>query len=78
METTRKRKGPTIPFGYKVSIDNNKILISIPFELEALKEIKDLVKQKVLSLREGALWLEHKTGRKLSHQGLKKIIAKDE
>jgi hypothetical protein len=77
METTKKRRGPTIPFGYKVDKDNNKILISIPFELEALKEIIELIKQKVLSLREGALWLQHKTGRKLSHQGLKKIIAKD-
>jgi|TARA_R110000796_G_C14451352_1_gene423492 hypothetical protein len=76
METTKKRRGPTIPFGYKLDKDNNKILVSIPLEIEALEEIIALVKERVLSLREGSLWLEHKTGRKLSHQGLKKIITK--
>ena len=38
------------------------------------EEIVSLVKEKVLSLREGSAWIEHKTGRKLSHVGLKKII----
>ena len=33
-----------------------------------------MVSDKVLSLREGSAWLEYNTGRKLSHQGLKKII----
>ena len=34
-----------------------------------------MVKDGILSLREGSLWIEHKTGRSLSHTGLKKIIA---
>ena len=50
------------------------MLEEVPEQLEALKEISDLVKDQVLSLREGSAWLEHKTGRRLSHQGLKKII----
>ena len=33
-----------------------------------------MVKEGILSLREGSLWIEHKTGRSLSHTGLKKII----
>jgi hypothetical protein len=68
-----KHKG-TIPFGYKKEEDQ---LIEIPEQLEALEEIKKLVKDKILSLREGSLWLEHKTGRKLSYQGLKNKIDAD-
>jgi len=68
-----KRRGPA-PFGYKKEGDN---LIEIPEETKALEEIKGLVKDKILSLREGSLWLEHKTGRKLSYQGLKNKIDED-
>tara|TARA_Y100000114_G_scaffold64971_1_gene59540 strand:+ start:545 stop:715 length:171 start_codon:yes stop_codon:yes gene_type:complete len=50
------------------------MLEEVPEQLEALKEISVLVKDNLLSLREGSAWLEHKTGRRLSHQGLKKII----
>jgi hypothetical protein len=32
-----------------------------------------MIKSKSLSLREGALWLSHKTGRSISHEGLRKI-----
>ena len=68
-----KRKGPA-PFGY---IKDQDKLIEIPEELEALEEIKSLVKNKVLSLREGSAWIEYKTGRKLSYQGLKNKIDED-
>ena len=68
-----KRRGPA-PFGYKKEGD---MLVEIPEETEALEEIKGLVKNKILSLREGSLWLEHKTGRKLSYQGLKNKIDED-
>ena len=52
-------------------------MVEIPEELEALEEIKDLIKDKSISLREGSVWLEFKTGRKLSYQGLKNKIDKD-
>jgi hypothetical protein len=35
-----------------------------------------MIKDKTLSLREGSMWLESTTGRKLSHMGLKKIAEK--
>ena len=70
----RKKLSSVIPFGYEVSKDDPKLLEEIPSELQALSEIKIMVSDKVLSLREGSAWLEYKTGRKLSHQGLKKII----
>ena len=34
-------------------------------------------KDKSISLREGSAWLEFRTGRKLSYQGLKNKIDKD-
>lgn len=69
-----QKRSSSIPFGYVESETDSKILEEVPEQLSALNEIADLVRQKTLSLREGAAWLEYKTGRKLSHQGLNKII----
>ena len=69
-----RRSSSTITFGYKLSERDSAHLEEIPEQLSVLKEIVSLVKEKVLSLREGSAWIEHKTGRKLSHVGLKKII----
>ena len=71
----RRKLSSTIPFGYKVSDeDPTSWLEEIPEQLEALEDIKELLRLKALSLREGSMWLEHRTGRKLSHQGLKKML----
>ena len=71
----RRKFSSTIPFGYKVSDEEPASwLEEIPEQLEALEDIKELLRLKALSLREGSLWLEHRTGRKLSHQGLKKML----
>ena len=69
----KRRTSSTIPFGYKLSEDNNTYLEPIEEELKALNKVVPLVKNKVLSLREGAMWLEYDTGRRISHMGLKKI-----
>jgi hypothetical protein len=69
-----RKRSSTVPFGYEVSHEDPKFLEEIPDQLEVLKEMKDLVTDKVLSLREASSWIEHKTGRYLSHVGLKKII----
>ena len=69
-----RRSSSTIPFGYKLSEEDSAYLEEIPEQLSVLKDISSLVKEKVLSLREGSAWIEHKTGRRLSHVGLKKII----
>jgi hypothetical protein len=69
----KRRTSSTIPFGYKLKEESSEFLEEIPEELKALNKIVPLVKNKVLSLREGAMWLEHDTGRKISHAGLKKI-----
>jgi hypothetical protein len=53
-------------------------LEEIEDELKALNKIVPLVKNKVISLREGATWLEYDTGRAISHSGLNKIVSKYE
>ncbi len=70
---TRQRTSSTIPFGYELAKDN-KTLKPIETQLEILKTVAYLVQKETLSLREGSLWIEEKTGRPLSHTGLKKII----
>jgi hypothetical protein len=69
----KRRTSSTIPFGYKLSEENKTYLEPIEEELKALNKVVPLVKNKVLSLREGAMWLEYDTGRSISHTGLKKI-----
>ena len=69
----KRRKSSTIPFGYSLSEDP-KFIEEVPKELEALNDIKPLIKDRSISLREGANWLQYETGRKISHMGLKKIV----
>jgi hypothetical protein len=62
----------TVPFGYRVHPDNEKLLEPIPTELEALELAKRHLKQ--YSYREVAIWLTKQTGRHISHMGLKKRV----
>ena len=68
-----QRASSTIPFGYKLAEDN-KTLEPIKEQLDMLRAVSSLVKDNALSLREGSQWIKHKTGRPLSHVGLKRII----
>ena len=71
-----RRSSSTIPFGYKLDESNVELLTAIPEQLEELDKMIEMIKQKTLSLREAAMFLEHKTGRTISHMGLKKIADK--
>lgn len=62
----------TIPFGYRVDPDDNKILLPNVFELEALEKARGYLKR--FSYRAVSEWLENVTGRKLSYVGLKKRL----
>ena len=66
-----KRKSRIIPFGYKIDETEN-YLIRIESELKALEEAKNYLK--TCSYREVAIWLHRKTGRYISHVGLRKRI----
>ena len=71
-----RRSSSTIPYGYKLDDDNTELLTPVTSELDALDKVLPMIKDKTLSLREGSMWLESTTGRKLSHMGLKKIADK--
>jgi hypothetical protein len=71
-----RRSSSTIPFGYKLDEEDTTKLVEVPEELEVLNDILPLIKNQSLSLREGSLYISQKTGRSLSHMGLKKIAEK--
>ena len=72
----RKRIARTVPFGYKVSEQDEKILEPIQEELEAIEQAKQYIKS--CSYREVAGWMEKKTGRYISAPGLRKVLARSE
>ena len=69
-----KRKARTIPFGFKQSQDPD-YLEPIKEELDALRQAEEY--SKTCSLRETAQWLHRKTGRYISHVGLKKRLERN-
>ena len=68
-----KRKARVIPFGYKLAEDTDYIE-PVQEELDALEEAKQYLNN--CSYREVAKWLSLKTGRSITHTGLRKIIDK--
>ena len=66
-----KKRAKTVPFGFKES-STPGYLEPVKEELDALNQAKDYLKN--CSLRETASWLHRKTGRYISHVGLKKRI----
>jgi hypothetical protein len=61
-----------IPFGYKIHEENPNLLEPIPLELEALELAKQHLKQ--YTYRDVAAWLQKKTGRSITFDGLKKRV----
>ena len=61
-----------IPFGYAEHPENDRLLIPIVEELEALELAKRHLQQ--YSYRAVANWLTKETGRYISHMGLKKRV----
>jgi hypothetical protein len=61
-----------IPWGYELHPENDRLLVPIEHELEALELAKRHLKQ--YSYRAVAHWLSKETGRYISHMGLKKRI----
>ena len=75
MESTKiKKRARTIPFGFKQSQDP-EYLEPVKEELDALRQAREY--SKTCSLRETAQWLHRKTGRYISHVGLKKRLARN-
>ena len=62
----------TIPFGYEVNPEDEGVLEPVILELAALELAREYVKQ--YSYRQVAEWLTTKTGRSISHTGLRKRL----
>jgi len=69
-----KKKARTIPFGFKQAEDP-QYLEPVTEELSALRQAREY--SKTCSLRETAQGLHRKTGRYISHVGLRKRLAKN-
>ena len=61
-----------VPFGYKLNEEDKDLLDPIPYELEAIELARKYSKQ--YSYRQIANWLTNKTGREISHVGLRKRL----
>jgi hypothetical protein len=73
--TYKIKRGRTIPFGYELCEDDPELLKPIPAELDALAQALKYLKDGH-PYREVATWLSKKTGRSISHVGLRKIALK--
>jgi len=73
MKKYERKINSVVPFGYKLDEEDKGMLLPVEKELAALETILPMINSRSLSLREGALWLSHKTGRSISHEGLRKI-----
>ena len=72
----KRRVARTIPYGYKVNEEDDKMLDPIPEELEAIEQAKQYIKS--CSYREVAGWMQRKTGRYISAPGLMKVLKRNE
>ena len=72
----KKRVSRTIPLGYKVNEEDDKLLEPIQEELEAIEQAKQYIKS--CSYREVAGWMQRKTGRYISAPGLMKVLKRSE
>ena len=76
MYEPKKIKGTLVPFGYKKTEDDPKIVLPIPEELDVLQEAIKLHK-KGQSLQKCVDYIYSKTKRKITRQGFYKIVNKN-
>lgn len=70
------RMGRIEPFGYKRDPEDQERLLPVPEELILLEMAKEHLKN--YSLRDVAAWLSEKSGRKISHAGLRSRIMSEQ
>ncbi len=70
---TRKRASRVIPLGYKVSEEDENVLIQIPEHMELIQKAKSFIDNNC-TYRETAEWLSHHTGRKITGMGLREVL----
>jgi len=67
-----KRKARQIPYGYRIDPQNEKSLLPVDIELEALAKAKEFLK--VSSYQQVCDWMFKVTGRPISGPGLRKVF----
>ncbi len=72
-----KKKGRTIPFGYRLSNSIQGYLAPIPEQLKLLNQYIASVQQEEMSLRDAAEALSLEADRKISHVGLSLLVKKN-
>lgn len=65
----------TVPFGYEVDPNDDKVLLPIKKELDALEKAAIFLND--YSMRDVALWVAQETGRYISTEGLRKRLRRD-
>ena len=70
---TRERKGRVVPLGYKVSEEDDRVLIQIPEHMELIEKAKSFIENNC-TYKETAEWLSHHTGRKITGMGLREVL----
>lgn len=66
------RLGRHIPFGYHQDENDPNVLLPIPSQLDLFEKAKEHLKH--FSYREVAGWLSKESGRRISHEGLRKRV----
>ena len=72
---TRRKLSRIVPYGYKISDYDPKLLIPIENEMDALQKAKQYLK--TCSYAEVARWISAKTGRYISEIGFMKLIKRE-
>ena len=70
---TRERKGRVVPLGYKVSEEDDRVLIQIPEHMDLIEKAKSFIENNC-TYKETAEWLSHHTGRKITGMGLREVL----
>ena len=65
----------TVPFGYELDEEDDKVLLPVKKELDLLEKARQHVKK--YSFREVSAWLSANSGRYISHVGLRKRLANE-
>ena len=70
----KKRGAGSIPFGYDLDEKDSDYVVPNEEHLQIFQDVVDSVIVDSINTREGAEWLQYKTGRPLSRRGLQKHI----
>ena len=75
IKIARRKNARVVPYGYEISDEDPEFLIQNEDHMELIKKAKKFIENNC-SYRETAQWLHRKTGRYISHVGLRKRVTR--